>query len=559
MEWRGCGTGNIANMATTLLSAMSSDPQGEFSPSVYETGRLVTVTPSLSGHVQRVRFLLDHQQQHGGWGGPDGYALVPTLSATEALLTVLQRWPAWSGSPVPQQEVMSSVDRGLRALCTWLNPGRRITLPDTVAVELVVPGLVTEINAHLERLEREPLTGLAGRYGSHRLVPPPSADGALLARLRRQASRGLPLPAKLWHSLEVIGAPAQGAPFVEPVRGGVGCSPAATAIWLGDRVIRSKRHPSVRYLESVQERGGGPVPVAAPLTVFERAWVLSTLTGAGLPVGVPDPLVDSLQEAFGECGVAGGPGLPPDADDTATALGALAGLGRPRSPDCLWNYQVEGHFACFPAERTPSASTNAHVLQAFSTCLAAGVSPGSQYLDTIGTLIRWLCDHQEADGNWWDKWHASPYYATARCATALAEHGTAAAIAAVRKAVGWVLDTQRPDGSWGRWTSTHEETAYAVQILLRTGLPRADGVLAQAIVRGCRALLRSDEAQQHPPLWHDKDLYTPVRIVRAEVLAALHLAHANQRIATLIPRQDIARAPVDILGNGHHGEWARRE
>ncbi|MCA1672079.1 MAG: prenyltransferase, partial [Actinobacteria bacterium] len=424
-------------------------------------------------------------------------------------------------------------------LFEWLNTGNRLPLPDTVAVEIVVPGLIVEINSHLDRLDREPLPGLAAWQEAPRLVPPPGADSELLVQLRAQVSRGSPLPTKLWHSLEVIGAAARGASFVEPVQGCVGCSPAATAAWLGDRTIQTGRHLSVRYLETVQERGGGPVPVAAPLTVFERAWVTSALTGAGLIVSAPDALVHSLHAAFGKLGVSGGPGLPPDADDTATALCTLARLGSPRSPDCLWAYQAEGHFTCFPAERTPSTSTNAHVLQAFGACLSAGLPERSRYLEAISELVRWLCDRQEADGNWWDKWHVSPYYATACCAVALADYGGDAATSAVHKAVEWVLDTQRADGSWGRWAGTYEETAYAVQLLLRTPLSRADALIERAAARGCLVLLRSDQGQKHPPLWHDKDLYTPTRIVRAEGLAAIHLAHANPGVVALIHQQGV--------------------
>jgi squalene cyclase len=60
------------------------------------------------------------------------------------------------------------------------------------------------------------------------------------------------------------------------------------------------------------------------------------------------------------------------------------------------------------------------------------------------------------------------YYATACCAAALGSYGGVTAQPTLRKAVEWVLDTQRADGSWGRWTGTYEETAYAVHILLQT-------------------------------------------------------------------------------------------
>jgi hypothetical protein len=149
-------------------------------------------------------------------------------------------------------------------------------------------------------------------------------------------------------------------------------------------------------------------------------------------------------------------------------------------------------------------------------------------------LTGWLCDLQEADGSWSDKWHASPYYATRCCALALADHGGRTADAAVRAAVDWVLATQHGDGSWGRWDGTFEETAYAVQILLRTGTSYADGRIEHAAARGCAVLLSNAAGQEHPPLWHDKDLYTPLWIVRAEGIAALHLARTDPRVATLV-------------------------
>jgi hypothetical protein len=341
----------------------------------------------------------------------------------------------------------------------------------------------------------------------------------------------------LLHSLEVIGAPAQGAHSVETAQDGVGCSPAATATWLGDSAIRANHHQSVRYLEAAQAQNGA-VPVATPLALFERAWVLASLAEAGLATTAEFGLVESIHAAFGEFGAAGGPGLPADADDTATALYALALVGRPRSPDCLWAYQVGEHFSCFTAERTASTSANAHVLQAFGACLAPGLPERSRYLEAITKLVAWLLDHQETDGAWRDKWHASPYYATKCCAVALVDYGGEAGAAAVSRAVWWVLETQRHDGSWGCWAGTCEETAYAMQILLRANDTGADDdAIAGAAARG-RAFLQAEVNREHPPLWHDKDLYTPLRIVRAEVLAALHLAHTDGRVSALISRDE---------------------
>ncbi|MCA1673365.1 MAG: prenyltransferase, partial [Actinobacteria bacterium] len=235
----------------------------------------------------------------------------------------------------------------------------------------------------------------------------------------------------------------------------------------------------------------------------------------------------------GESGVAAGPGLPPDSDDTAGALYALAQLGSPRSLDCLWGYQVDTHFSCFPDERTPSTSTNAHVLQAFDKCLGRDLPQRFRHQAAMDKLSGWLRDCQETDGSWWDKWHASPFYATACCATALYCYSRDASAAVVCRAVEWLLGSQRANGSWGRWSGTYEETAYAVQTLLQTWAARPDRVVEQAAARGCVFLQRSED-HQHPPLWHGKDLYTPLRVVRAEGMAALHLAYANPHVAALL-------------------------
>ncbi|MDT7789947.1 MAG: hypothetical protein QOF58_8366 [Pseudonocardiales bacterium] len=421
-----------------LLAELTDDPWSGVTPSVYETGRLVALAPWLEGHHARVRYLIDSQNSDGTWGGPGEYALVPTLSAVDAL----QRHPA--------------ARRGLEAVRKLLS--RKLKLPDTVAVELIVPALA-------ERL------GLRTPFDPRPL----------------HALRHRPLPEKLWHTLEIFGP----RPEVTTTNGIVAASPAATATQLQ----RPTPSQSLDYLQTVQRRHNGPVPAGVPVPLFERSWIIVALKSAGLDV--PDPMIEQIR--FTAEGAAGGPGLPADADDTATALHALALCDSPRPTEVLDRYREARHFACFPHERTPSTSTNAHALQA---------------LREDEKLEEWLRDMQEPEGFWRDKWHASPYYATACVTNAL--HGN-------EKAVDWVLRTQRSDGSWGRWEGTYEETAYAIRILSHS--PRQ---VTTAITRGAR-FMHDWGDREHPPLWHDKDLYTPTRIVRAEGMAALHLACAVSR------------------------------
>ncbi len=426
----------------SLLAELTDDPWSGVTPSVYETARLVVHAPWLGGHDARIRYLVGAQHPDGTWGGPAEYALVPTLSAVDALLQVGQHAPA---------------HRGLKALYRLLRRPPR--LPDTVAVELIVPALAESL-------------GLRSPFDTRPL----------------HALRSRPLPEKLWHTLEIFGP----RPEVRTVNGIVAASPAATAVQLGG----PRPGESLAYLEKVQARHGGPVPAGVPVPLFERSWIIVALRSAGLDLHVPEATIDLIHAAFGPDGAAGGPGLPADTDDTATALHALALCDSPRATGVLDKYREARYFACFPAERTPSTSTNAHVLQAL----------GEDEL-----LEEWLRDMQEPDGYWRDKWHASPYYATACVVNAL--HGN-------KKATDWVLRNQRDDGSWGRWEGTYEETAYAIRILSHS---RQD--VSEAMI--CGAQFMHEWGQRpHPPLWHDKDLYTPTRIVQAEGRAALHLACA---------------------------------
>ncbi|WP_219463588.1 prenyltransferase/squalene oxidase repeat-containing protein [Nonomuraea rhizosphaerae] len=509
------GAAASAMAADALLADLMFRPWGQVSPSVYETGRLVTLAPWLTGHHERIAYLVDSQGPDGAWGAPDGYGLVPTLSATEAFLAALRR----DDPGIDHRLLVQAVKRGLRTLITWLNnpPGEHPTasaaLPDTPAIEHIVPSLICLINRHLD--------------GHHPPLPLP--DGMsydMLALVRSWIGSGAEIPEKLLHALEICGTAASGASAVRPTAiGTVGASPAATAAWLGERGAHEAWHPARGHLEAVARRHGGPVPVGVPITVFERGWVLSWLLRAGVKVDAPPEMVADLRAAIGPAGTPAGSGLPADADTTAVALYTLALLGMPYEPDSLWAFHAGTHFSTWPGEQGASVSVNAHVLDAFGQYVARRPEAAARYGETIADVAEWIRDRQGQDGSWADRWHASPYYATVSCALALGEHGGDASAGAVRAAVEWVLATQRPDGSWGRWSGTAEETAYAMQVLLLTSW-RTDPRCERAADLGLVYLSVADG--EHPPLWHDKDLYAPIAVIRAAVIAAAHLAGGDR-------------------------------
>lgn len=514
------GDPDIGAAAHELIGQLTNEHWGRLSPSVYETGRLVALAPWLAGHEQRLEFLAATQRPDGAWGTPDEYALVSTLSATDALLG------AGDG------RFRHTAAKGLGVLFRWLAGAPRLSMPDTPAIEVIVPALIESINRRLAD---------APDGYSARLPLPDGTDPARLAKIRSAVGSGAPVPAKLLHSLEVAGDVARAAATVQPgPLGTIGASPAATAAWLGNPPHPEGAAGAVEYLEAVVRRHGGPVPSVVPVIQFERAWVLNTLARAGIRVAVPMELLTGMAAQLDERGTPGGAGLPPDADTTSAVLLALARSGIDRGLNSLAAYETDTHFVTWHGERTASTSANAHVLDAMGEQVIRTPSLFGRYARAMEKVTSWLASQQSTVGAWVDKWHASPYYATACCAMSLHRYGRGPqAATAVARAREWVVGTQRADGSWGRWEGTPEETAYALQILLLTS-GGAENSAPWVAARGYSYLRATFGQVSHPPLWHDKDLYVPAAIVRAEILAALHLADREPAVWNLAERLESA-------------------
>jgi halimadienyl-diphosphate synthase len=158
----------------------------------------------------------------------------------------------------------------------------------------------------------------------------------------------------------------------------------------------------------------------------------------------------------------------------------------------------------------------------------------------VRKLVDYVCDQQDAP-YWTDKWHISPYYATAHAIRVLADlpSGLAHRVSSrLHGSMEWLRQTQNADGSWGFYgVGTAEETAYALLGLAPLPgreLAPDDRARCAAGRRYLRNVLGGSTTSIHhafPALWIDKCLYTPALVVRAAIEAAFQATH-HRRLST---------------------------
>jgi squalene-hopene/tetraprenyl-beta-curcumene cyclase len=208
----------------------------------------------------------------------------------------------------------------------------------------------------------------------------------------------------------------------------------------------------------------------------------------------------------------------PDTDDSAEIVLALRRVTHPQPErvraavdrGIAWTTGMQsrdGGWGAFDADNTrtmptrlpfcdfgavidpPSADVTAHVVEMLAAAGQADRQPARRG-------VRWLLDHQEADGSWFGRWGANHVYGTGAAVPALVAAGVRPDAAPIRRAVRWLADHQNDDGGWGedlrsyvdpawigRGTSTASQTAWALLALL------AAGETAETVERGVRWLV----------------------------------------------------------------------
>jgi squalene-hopene/tetraprenyl-beta-curcumene cyclase len=152
----------------------------------------------------------------------------------------------------------------------------------------------------------------------------------------------------------------------------------------------------------------------------------------------------------------------------------------------------------------PSADVTAHSLELLAALGQAAGVPARR-----GTA--WLLDSQEADGSWFGRWGVNHVYGTGAVVPALIAAGISTDHRSIRRAVAWLERHQNPDGGWGEdarsyddraWVgagpSTASQTAWALLAL------HAAGERSDAVRRGVRWLVQT----QRPDGTWDEPQYT---------------------------------------------------
>jgi halimadienyl-diphosphate synthase len=522
----------VDQLADELTSVVARDlvgPNGggENSLSVYESSWVALVRdpahPSRLAYPETYTWILDQQRSDGGWGPFGPYSALPTMAAMLAVLSLPRR-------SLRRQRAIAIGSRYLQTMLA----GRSFGAIDTPFLELLAPMLAERLYTQGVAIPFSQLEALQARGVERRAQLP-------LAALYHPRST-------LVHALEAFG-PAIDYQRLRALRtrdGGYGASPAATASVL--LYAPEWDSEAARWLGRLARRGGqqgGGMPATHPLDVFEAAWVLHFLLQGGFHLPLRDPRIARavawLRSSIGPKGVglARSRALPEDGDDTATTLATLNDLGAPTSVDPLRAFEADDHYLSYHGESSSSLSANAHALEAL-------LSVAPPYRETLRGRIQsttaYLLEMRGPGGFWADKWHISPYYATQACVHALARTTDTATHQSLGPTLACIEQTQHSDGGWGCGGSSMEETAYALLTIAAARRvvfpPATKNRSAQApwswiVARGRNYLQRhlSDLAHPNrlPPMWVDKDLYAPPRIIRAAVLAALRISMVERR------------------------------
>jgi squalene-hopene/tetraprenyl-beta-curcumene cyclase len=567
---------------------------GELSTSALSTAVAVSALSLVQKHTKAhgsfdalieggLRWLVEHQNADGGWGDTvKSFSNISTTMLCRAAFHITRGVRAGSvsdggPSPHPSLTLPARIDEALSKCESWL-AARYGRTPEELAEAVraryskdrtfSVPILMTSALAGLvswKEVPSLPFELACFPQSMFRFLGLPVVSYALpaliaigqavyhhrkpwnpLARLARWMGRG--------KSLRVLQK-------IQPSNGGfLEAAPLTAFVTLGLASIGKADHPVVAkavdfLVKSV--RPDGSWPIDTNLSTWVTTLAINALAAAGdlASLDKRDEVRDWLlkqqyKERHPYTGAAPGgwawtplPGGVPDADDTPGALLALesfhedvvsvpfpaavrAGLGwlvSLENDDGGWPTFCRGWLKQ-PFDRS-GADLTAHALRAILRWLRHSPSGTLQHMlaeltadckDWLPGGSKWaahrlqdglkfLLETQRPDGSWLPLWfgnqHApddiNPTYGTARVLAAYRDLDMMSSDPA-RRAVAWLLSVQNADGGWGGAANTPssvEETALAVEVLLdaEKGVDTT-GALSDAVNKGLAWLVQRVES-----------------------------------------------------------------
>jgi halimadienyl-diphosphate synthase len=475
---------------------------GHMDPSPYDIAWMARL-PADGGDGPRwpelIDWLLENQWLDGSWGGPIRYYHDRILCTLAAIIALKERGES--------RETTEAIERGERYI--WHNLHRLRHDPcELVGFELILPTLL--VDALDLGLDVPKHTCGYGRIRQEKLslIPPSLLYSPRITTV---------------HSLEFLGKDGDPEKMQQALatNGSLGNSPATTSYHLlrGGNADRP-----LTYLQDMLAHNQHVIYLY-PCCTFELAWVMHSLSFCNEPLA---DLVDTwtwetLKDNLNERGI----GLDPtfgieDGDITSVTVRLLRLAEYQVAPTVLARFEDERKhvFRTYDYERNASIGTNVHALEALSL-----LPEYPHREDSRDRVLAYLLGHRTFDTYWVDKWHASPYYATAHVLVGLVKTAPSV-LDECRRTVSWLMHTQREDGSWGFFDQgTAEETAYALIALLHSNrrFPINKDLLKRGVEFLCHEVADKRNSHHYPPLWLGKPLYVPRDVVRATVLAALLL------------------------------------
>jgi halimadienyl-diphosphate synthase len=466
--------------------------------------RLTDIDHELGNHA--MEWLSMNQLDDGSWGAKEPFYYHDRVISTLAAMIALAKYGRRATDKRAIQSGLYALERITDGATKGLteNP-----IGTTVGFEMIVPTLLAEAQK----------LGIIKQHGEILLGKLSKMRAAKLERLNGRLINKYITAAFSSEMVGTDGLNKLDLNNLQESNGSIGHSPAATAFYLIE--VNREDSKSLSYLRESMATDGGFCDLYQ-FESFERAYVLWNLL---LHEDWDDATRELMRPHLDYLHKAWKPGrgisysdlscVPIDADDTIYAYDMLKQHSYDVDIDAVLSLEEDDHFRCYELEAGLSPSVNIHAMHML---LKHDYSPSHP---TIQKLVRYLDSVKVNNAYWTDKWHASPYYSTTHYIIGCAGYQDDLAAPSIR----WLLDNQKPNGSWGFFMSTAEETAECLQALCV--LEKKTGVRYNDEIEKGRKWLEKHSEGPYPPLWIGKGLYCPQLIVRSTVLSALKMANSR--------------------------------